>query len=160
MERVFLFLAVWFLTLGTAFAAPGEVEVTLRAFQVVSAAGASTLVPTTRAKPGDTIEYQVTYTNRGATPARDVKAILPIPKGGMTYLAGSALPAKVLASLDGVNYAPAPLQREVVRDGRRVVEPVPLVEYRTLRWDLGDLPAAKSATVTSRMRLEGAPRQP
>ena len=162
MQRVFLFLAMCLFQLNAAFAAAatGAVDVTLQAFQVAGSAKDVKLVPTTRALPGDTIEYQVTYRNGGTTPARQIKAVLPVPASGMAYLAGSALPAAVEASLDGKTYAPAPLTREVVREGRRITEAVPVSEYRFLRWDLGDLPAGAAVTVKSRMRLAGAPAQP
>ena len=164
MERVYLFLALCLLQLtqlSSAFAAPSDVEVTLKAFQVVTNgkdAKTVQLVPTTRAQPGDTIEYQVTYRNGGTTPARQTKAVLPVPEGGMAYLPDTALPATVEASLDGKTYAPVPLKREVVREGKKITEVVPATEYRFLRWDLGDLPPGQAATVKSRMRLNSATR--
>ncbi|HBF51938.1 MAG TPA: hypothetical protein DDX04_18085 [Massilia sp.] len=156
VERVFLFLALCLFQLSWAFAASGDVDVTLQAFQVVNTAKEVKLVPTTRANPGDTIEYQVTYRNNGTTPAKQTKAVLPVPASGMAYLPDTASPAKVEASLDGKTYAPAPLKREVVRDGKKVTEVVPPSEYRFLRWDLGDLPPGQAATVKSRMRLNSA----
>lgn len=161
MERVFLFLALCLFQLGSACAAPGDLDVTLQAFQVVadgSAANDVRLVPATRANPGDTIEYQVTYRNNGSTPARQAKAVLPVPAGAMAYLPNTASPAKVEASLDGKNYAAVPLTREVLRDGKKVTEAVPPTEYRFLRWDLGELPPGQAATVKSRMRLHSASR--
>jgi len=158
VERVFLFLALCLFQLSAAFAATGDVNVTLQAFQVVGVAKDAKLVPTTHAKPGDTIEYQVTYRNGGTTSARQTKAVLPVPPGGMVYLPGTALPAAVEASLDGNTYAPVPLKRDVVREGKKVTETVPPSEYRFLRWDLGDLPPGQAATVKSRMRLDSAPR--
>jgi len=159
VERVFLFLALCLFQLSSAFAAPSDVEVTLKAFQVVGSKQDVKLVPTTRANPGDTIEYQVTYRNGGTTPARQTKAVLPVPAGGMAYLPDTALPASVEASLDGKTFAPVPLKREVMKEGKKVTETVPPTEYRFLRWDLGDLPAGQAVTVKSRMRLDSAARQ-
>jgi len=156
VERVFLFLALCLFQLSSAFAASGDVDVTLQAFQVVNTAKEVKLVPTTRANPGDTIEYQVTYRNNGSTAAKQTKAVLPVPAGGMAYLPDTASPAKVEASLDGKTYAAVPLKREVVREGKKVTETVPATEYRFLRWDLGDLPPGQAATVKSRMRLNSA----
>jgi len=161
VERVFLFLALCLFQLSSAFAAPSDVNVTLQAFQVVGMNNATKdvkLVPTTRANPGDTIEYQVTYRNSGNTPAQQTKALLPVPEGGMAYLPDTASPAKVEASLDGKTFAPVPLKREVVREGKKVTEAVPASEYRFLRWDLGDLPPGQAVTVKSRMRLNSANR--
>ncbi len=147
--------APWF-----AHAAIGpEVVVDLQVQKVVRQKdGAETMVDG-QAGPGDTLEYRATYTNRGAAPARGVLATLPVPPDGMEYVDASAAPAKVLASLDGKQFAPAPLQRVVVLpDGSRKSEAVPASEYRFLRWNLGDLDAGKSVVVRSRMRLIGAPR--
>lgn len=128
------------------------VEVTLHAFQVSPAAGGK-LVPTSEARPGDVIEYRVTYRNPARVVAKQVVATLPVPAGGMAYLDGSASPGTLQASLDGVHFAPVPLKREVVREGKRVSETVPSSEYKSLRWNLGDLSAGQQVTVSARMRL-------
>lgn len=156
---VILTACVFQLSCALVFAADKGVTAELHAFKVVSGANGPQLVATTEALPGDTIEYQVTYRNGAATPARDVMATLPVPKGGMAYVAGSAAPAKVMASLDGKQYAPVPLTRTVERDGKQVTETVPAAEYRFLRWQLGELAPGRSATVSSRMRLDGASKQ-
>lgn len=151
---VLLFWTV--LLAGTkAFAAePLAVDVRLQAFQVVAQdKGGEKLVPATDANPGDTIEYQVTYRNNGKSAAKAVAATLPVPEGAMVYLDGSAAPKAVQASIDGKQFSPLPLTREVMRNGRRTVEPVPPEQYRFLRWELGDLAPGKAATVTSRMRV-------
>jgi uncharacterized repeat protein (TIGR01451 family) len=160
-KRILVILTACVLQLSCAlvFAADNGVSAELRAFKVVATANGPALVATTEALPGDTIEYQVTYRNSAASPARDVLATLPVPSGGMAYVAGSAAPAKVMASLDGKQYAPVPLTRTVVRDGKQVTETVPAAEYRFLRWQLGELAPGRSATVSSRMRLEGASKQ-
>jgi len=153
--RILTALLLWTVALaGTpAFAADGDqVAVSLRAFQVVGAGKDLRLVPTVQANPGDVIEYQVTYQNAGKAPARQVVATLPVPEGGMAYLEGSASPG-LQASIDGVTYAVPPLQRSVLRNGRRQLETVAPSEYRFLRWNLGELGAGQSITVSSRMRL-------
>ncbi|MDN4053869.1 hypothetical protein QPK32_12345 [Massilia sp. YIM B02763] len=158
-NRILTTLLLWTLLLiGTrTFAADGDqVSATLHAFQVVTSGKDVKLVPTTQANPGDVIEYQVTYQNNGKTPARQVLATLPVPEGGMAYIDGTATPATLMASLDGKTFAPAPLKRQFVRNGRRQSEPVPASEYRFLRWDLGELAPGQSVTVTSRMRLGDA----
>lgn len=159
--RILNILLFWTIVLaGTkVFAADTQsVDVRLQAFQVVTSdKGGETLVPTAQAQPGDTIEYQVTYQNHGKNVAKAVAATLPVPEGAMVYLDGSAAPKAVQASLDGKQFAPVPLTREVVRQGRRSIEPVPPTEYRFLRWDLGDLAPGKATTVTSRMRVAAPP---
>ena len=155
--RILNILLFWTIVLaGTkVFAADtNAVDVRLQAFQVVAQdKGGEKLVPATEANPGDTIEYQVTYQNNGKTAAKAVAATLPVPEGAMVYLDGSAAPKAVQASLDGKQFSPLPLTREVMRNGRRTVEPVPPEQYRYLRWELGDLAPGKAATVTSRMRV-------
>lgn len=141
---------------GAAFAADtSPVEVSLHAFQVVANQGGK-LAPTTEARPGDVIEYQVTYHNTGKQPARQVAATLPVPDGGMAYQDGSASPGAFQASVDGVHFSAPPLKREIVRDGHRVSESVPPAEYRFLRWNIGDLAPGQSQTVHARMRLAPA----
>jgi uncharacterized repeat protein (TIGR01451 family) len=157
--NIFMFFAT--VLAGTkVFAADAvqPVDVRLQAYQVVAASkdSAEKLVPATVANPGDTIEYQVTYQNNGQLPAKAVAATLPVPEGAMAYLDGSAAPKAVQASLDGKQFSPIPLTREVTRAGKRVIETVPPAEYRFLRWELGDLAPGKAATVTSRMRVAGA----
>lgn len=161
IHRILTTLLLWTLVLaGThSFAAEtDQVAVTLKAFTVTGAGKDQHLVPTTQANPGDVIEYQVSYKNTGKAPAKQIKATLPVPDGGMAYLEGTASPG-LQASLDGVTYAAPPLKREVVRDGRRLQETVPPSEYRFLRWDLGDLGAGQSKTVNSRMRLGDADKR-
>lgn len=162
--RILNILLFWTIVLaGTkVFAADTQaVDVRLQAFQVVTQdKGGEKLVPALEAHPGDTIEYQVTYQNNGKTAARAVAATLPVPEGAMVYLDGSAAPKTVQASLDGKQFSPLPLTREVMRNGRRTIEPVPPEQYRFLRWELGDLAPGKAATVTSRMRVGTPPPPP
>jgi len=154
--RILNILLFWTIVLaGTkVFAADTQaVDVRLQAFQVSAGQGGEKLVPALEAEVGDTIEYQITYRNQGKTPAQAVAATLPIPAGSMSYLAGSAAPKAVQASLDGKTFAPLPLTREVVRKGLRVVERVPASEYRFLRWSLGDLAPGQAVTVSSRVKV-------
>nr|WP_314626839.1 hypothetical protein [uncultured Noviherbaspirillum sp.] len=144
-------------TAWTAHAAGSpEVVVDLQVRKVtVQKDGTESLVDAA-AGPGETLEYRATYTNRGAAVARSVLATLPVPEAGVEYVDASAVPGKVMASVDGKQFAPAPLQRVVtLPDGSRKSEPVPPSEYRYLRWNLGDLDAGKSTVVRSRMRLTG-----
>lgn len=161
MNRIIAILTIFLLQLccmQVASSAENTVTVALHAFKVVAAGNNGTnLVATTEAMPGDTIEYQVTYSNNGTKPARDVLAMLPVPQGGVSYVADSAFPVAVQASIDGTTFAPMPLKRTVKRDGKQITEVVPVSEYRFLRWKLGDIPPGASATVSSRMRLDSAP---
>jgi uncharacterized repeat protein (TIGR01451 family) len=137
-----------------AAAAASPVAVELSANRVTKSQGKEVLSPADKAQPGETLEYRALYRNEGATEARGLVATLPIPRG-TAYVAGTAQPGRVEASLDGRTFAPVPLKRTVKQpDGRTVVQAVPLSEYRALRWALGALPSKQSRTVTARVRIE------
>jgi hypothetical protein len=145
-----LALTALFVPAGDA-AAAGDVTVALQASRVVAAAnGKERLEPTESVRPGELIEYRATYTNRGAGAVRGLEGVLPIPVG-TEYVGLSATPAGVEASTDGVRFAPIPLMRKVVRDGRETWEPVPASEYRALRWKLGELAPDAKASIAARV---------
>lgn len=144
------------LQLGMAHAETGgkrDVEVSLQQFSVSSAGQVAVLGATGRVKPGEVIEYQVVYHNVSGHSVRQVNATLPIPKD-TEYVPESAKPRNVLASVDNLNYAPLPLRRSVKLPNGRVEEQlVPIVEYRSLRWVLGDFSVNQKVTVSARVRL-------
>lgn len=148
-------LLLWLPALSRAADGNGP-EVALSVYRVVvQADGSETLAQARQVKPGDRVEYAATYRNPGKLIIRNVQATLPIPAGAMEYISSSALPAQVYASLNGKDFAPAPLMRVVIQpDGTQRKQPVPVSEYRYLRWNLGDLEAGKSRTVKARMRVE------
>lgn len=156
-------LALSLLTLPVAFAqkAPAPVESDLVARKVVVAEGRESLVDAASARPGEVIEYVATYRNTGKGAVTGLQATVPIPPQ-TEFIAGSARPAQVKASLDGRSYADIPLKRMVERDGRRIEEPVPYREYRYLRWHAGELAGGKSAAFTARVRVidDRAPSEP
>jgi uncharacterized repeat protein (TIGR01451 family) len=134
--------------------AAGAVAVELTAKRITKDQGREVLVAADEAKPGELLEYRALYRNDGATEAKGLMATLPIPRGTQ-YVAGSALPRGVQASVDGHTFAPVPLKRTVkTPDGRTVVQEVPVAEYRALRWPLGALPSRDQRTVSARVRVE------
>jgi uncharacterized repeat protein (TIGR01451 family) len=134
--------------------ATGSVAVELSANRVTKQQGKELLVAADEAKPGELIEYRALYRNDGASEAKGLLATLPIPRGTQ-YVAGSALPRGVQASLDGRTFAAVPLKRTVrTPDGRTVVQDVPVAEYRALRWPLGALSSRDQRTVSARVRVE------
>lgn len=135
---------------------PSDVSVQLDVFKVTIAAtgGAESFKPAGTVLPGDIIEYRALYRNQGTSVARNVEASLPIPPINVVYVADSARPRNAMASTDGTKFDELPLKRVVTKpDGLRQTQLVPLSEYRSLRWKLGDLSAGSSVTVISRVRV-------
>ena len=148
-----------FLTLaicaGEAFAQKAnDVAVTLKAQKVLQTReGREVLQVADRAMPGEIIQYDALYKNQSGGSVRQLEPTLPIP-AGLEYIADSAKPAPTRASLDGRNFAPIPLMRQVtLPTGETRQEQVPVSEYRALRWELGDLDAGKSALISARAKL-------
>ena len=146
------------LTLATAFplfAAEKEgVVVDMKHQKIVRGAdGKENYTSADSAKPGDVIEYKAVYRNKGKKAATNLLATIPVPLG-TDYLTGSAKPAKVMASLDGKEYAPVPLKKEVtLSSGKKELREVPYGEYRFLRWNLKTLEPGKNATVSMRVKI-------
>jgi uncharacterized repeat protein (TIGR01451 family) len=130
-----------------------ELKVTLLAKRVTTEQGKEILVTADKARPGDVIQYEASYQNNGQTAVQHVGAVVPIP-AGLILVADSATPAAAEASLDGKTFSPAPLMR-AVKNETGIVEnrPVPLTEYRALRWMVDTVPAGGTTTVTLRARV-------
>lgn len=126
----------------------------LQVWNVVRKAdGAEALLPAQSVKPGDVLQYTAVYRNADSRAVSRLVASLPIPAG--TELVGaSAVPREVQASLDGKVYAAAPLMRKLRRaDGQLVDVPVPLTEYRYLRWPEQQIAAGASFSTSARVRV-------
>ncbi len=138
---------------ATLFAQAPDVKVDLTGKRVVTTDGKETFVKADKAGPGDVIQYEAVYRNAGQAAAKNVVATVPIPQG-MTLVAESAKPAAEQATTDGKNFSPIPLMREVKNDaGVMEKQPVPLSEYRALRWTLPELAPEKTATFVVRAQL-------
>ncbi|MGC3982392.1 MAG: hypothetical protein QM808_14175 [Steroidobacteraceae bacterium] len=156
-----LTIALGSLLLGNAGAATPQADVTVQlvARRVETLANGKEQFKTAeQAHPGDLIEYQATYTNRGNAAARNMAATLPVPATGLEYLTDSAAPKAVLASVDGKTFSPMPLTRVIKQaNGQSITQVIPTTEYRYLRWNVGELPAGSSITVSARMRVSTQP---
>ena len=129
------------------------IESRLEARKVVTAAdGKESFTAADAARPGDVIEYAATYRNTTTAGVRNLEATLPIP-ADTEFIAGSARPEGARASLDARAFAAMPLTRKVVVEGRTVDQPVPVREYRALRWYPGELTANQAITFTARVRV-------
>ncbi|MCZ8255775.1 MAG: hypothetical protein O9327_08940 [Polaromonas sp.] len=143
------------LALGQAvWAQTSPVSSQLLAQRVDMVAGKPVLKPAGDGKPGDILQYSATYRNTGAAAATKLLATVPVPPG-TTFIAASAEPAQAQASTDGTTFAPMPLTRMVKQaDGSTRKEPVPLADYRAVRWEIGSLPAGATTVVSLRTRID------
>ena len=134
--------------------AEGVVSVLTVARVVVKPGGADEqLVAAEQVKPGDLLQYTATYRNTGKQPVKRLAATLPIP-AGTELVAASPMPRDALARTGTEPFAAIPLMRKVRRaDGQLVDTPVPLAEYRTLRWPERDLAAGASVATSARVRV-------
>jgi uncharacterized repeat protein (TIGR01451 family) len=130
-----------------------DVKVELTARQVIVSGDKESFTSAEKAKPGDVIEYRALYTNGGQSGVTNLLATVPIP-AGLELVAGSANPVAQQASLDGKSFSAMPLMRPVKNSSGAIEEqPVPLSEYRALRWVIADLAPGATATVTLRGRV-------
>ena len=136
-----------------AFAqAPAPAVTSKLVAQRIDAAGKA--VAAEAGKPGDLVEYSAIYRNSGAKGVDKLVATIPVP-AGTTFVAGSAAPARAQASTDGVRFGAVPLTRSVRQpDGSLRDEPVPLADYRFVRWELGTLAVGADATVKLRVQID------
>ena len=129
------------------------VEAKLEARKVVRGANAGEVFASGDVvKPGDVIEYVATFRNTSDQHVKNLEPTLPLPEH-TELVAGSARPASVRAGLDERSFAPMPLKRKVVANGRESLENIPYREYRYLRWEPVDLEPGKSMTVIARVKV-------
>jgi uncharacterized repeat protein (TIGR01451 family) len=127
---------------------------------VVDAKGNEKKEDAPKVKPGDLLEYSVVYHNRSKQAISGLKASLPIP-AGLVYVKQSAKPALVQATTDGISYGNEPLLRtEKDKAGNEQQVEVPYVEYRSLRWEVGNLEASKQVSVSARVRVVELAKSP
>jgi len=140
--------------LALSLSAKAEVKVTLVANKVMKSNGTEVQLSGQTAKPGDTIEYVADYRNTDKSNVRNVVATLPVP-AGMEYLPDTESPRPALASTDGAHFSAIPLKRTVRNaTGQPKEELVPYSEYRTLRWNLGEISGGGSKTVKARVKVK------
>ena len=141
-------------SLATKSAVSSGVEANLSASKVtLSANGKEVLSIADKVAPSDLLEYETLYKNNSKSTIKSLMATLPIPIG-MTYVAGTAKPSGAQASLDGKSFAAMPLKRMVKKpDGKIEEQLVPLLEYRALRWSLGELSANAKVAISARIKV-------
>jgi hypothetical protein len=144
----------------SATATPAESARTLRSELTVKQVvvldnGTESLRSAAEVKPNDLLQYAASYVNSGPNPVKHLVASLPIPPGTQ-WVDASAVPRTVLASTDGKLFLPTPLMRRVKdASGRLIDQPVPLSEYRALRWAEQVVAPGATYTVSARVRVVG-----
>ena len=120
----------------------------------LDSAGKETLAKADSVRPGDVIEYTVSYKNVSPAAVGNVALTLPIPSG-LHYLPLTKLQPPSEGSLDGSTFQSLPLKRLVRQaDGQTAQQIVPLSEYRALRWQVGQLDAGKEVQVAARAQVQ------
>lgn len=155
MRRLPLLLAGLAAVLAASvFAQAPDVKVELTGQRVQVTDGKETFASADKAGPGDVIQYTAVYRNTGDAAAKNLVATVPIPQG-LALIAESAKPAAPQASIDGKNFSATPLVREVKNEaGVLEKQPVPLADYRALRWTIAELAPGQSATFLLRAQVE------
>jgi len=141
-------------TIGLAAAATGlagdDITVKLTASKVAAAKAGEKLIPADVARPGEVIQYEAVYRNETKREVKGLEATVPIP-AGLELVPDTALPASALASKNGADFAAMPLMAAPAGAAKSV--PVPLAEYRALRWTIPQLAPGAEATVKLRARV-------
>ena len=136
-----------------------DVEVILSGKKVTTGADKREVLGDARnIKPGEVIEYQATYSNKGQSAVSNLVATVPIPEG-TEYMRSGTLPASgAKATIGDGKFAPIPLKRKVkLPDGKEVEQDLPLAQYKAVQWSLGDLPPGKNMVVSARVRVLEVP---
>jgi len=109
------------------------------------------------AGPGDTLVYNITYTNKGTEPARNTRIVDPVPSGTRIVPGSWTAPGAELAvSIDGgKTFHPYPVRQTVTTDdGRTEQKEVEPESYTHLRWTaLEPLPPSETRTATFKVEV-------
>lgn len=157
MKYKYLFIFVLFLGLSVhANAQSGEVSSVLKAYKITFDADSNEVATeVTEVKPGDTIEYRLTYQNGTGGDISQLQPVLPIPLE-MFYLESSASPELSGASVStqANDFRQPPLTRQVtLPDGSQVNRVISAQEYRRIQWLVPALAAGESVTLTARVEV-------
>jgi hypothetical protein len=147
---ILILAAAWGLA-SAAGVPPAPVTSELQVQKIPTADGDTSPKAASISKPGDVLEYHLSYSNHTSAAVTGLIAKLPIPTG-TTLTDLPKLSPDAEASTDGTHFAPLPLTHVVKRaDGTEQRVAVPLDEYRSLRWNLGALPANGVKQVQARV---------
>lgn len=158
MKLLVVVTALLFMALPTCGEDSGAIDVRLTVLKVEMVAGdQEVFVHAETIRPGDLLQYEIVYKVNGKDKVLELLAQLPIPEG-MEYVANSARPAKVQASVDGKNFSPVPLQRRVkMVNGQELLEDIPTLDFCALGWPLRGLAPGDEVTVSARLKVNFIP---
>lgn len=111
---------------------------TMEAFVVEKKDDKEKLIAAQDVEPNQVVEYQLTYTNKGASSISGLTVVGPVPEG-TSYVSNTALAdgvANLKVSIDGgLTFESEPVTREVVKENGEVIETVISTEqYTHLQW--------------------------
>lgn len=153
--KLLLLLSLSFFVVVPALGAEQDaIEVVITVQKVeIQGGGEEVFAGAERVRPGDVIQYQILYRVRGKDEILELFAQLPIPDG-MEYISDSAQPTGVQGSIDGKEFLPVPLQRQIESvKGGELLEAIPLAEYRFLGWPMRGLAPGDEVFVSARFRV-------
>lgn len=144
-RHVFVLCVVALGVVVSATLALGSANLTgnIEAYRVVVAAkGVESFLPADNARPADTIEYRLVYTNTGDEPIRDVLITDPIPVGTRMVHPSASQPkaGKVEFSVDGGKtfHAWPVMVKKTTLDGKKTVVRATPDMITHIRWALGE----------------------
>ncbi len=114
------------------------------------------LAPADITQRGDTLVYEIAFTNKGDAPALNARVVDPIPEGtALIAESWGADSADMTVSLDGgKTFTTHPVQQKVtLPDGTTSVEQVDPSRYTHLAWTSRE-PLAPGATRTARFKVQ------
>lgn len=128
-------------------------EIKLVRSKVVLLDGKETLQNAAIAKPGEILQEVATYSNKSGFVLKSLEATLPIP-ANTELLIASVKPSNAKASIDGSQFSAMPLRRRVKQaNSQEVEQPIPVAEYRYLRWYPGDIASEMSLVFSARFKV-------
>ena len=106
-------------------------------------------------RPGDLIEYRLTYTNNTNESITNLVPTLPVP-ADMYYVAETASPEIKRAAYlsNGDNFQEPPLTREeTLSSGLKTIKEVLPQEYRRLQWTIDSIEGGDSVLLVARVKV-------
>lgn len=104
----------------------GPLQGKMDIYKIVRVDGQYKRFTMTKAKPGDILEYVVSYKNTGNKPIKNIQIIGPIPAQSYVMPSSIKMPTAkpMMVSIDGGNTYNVPPMKRKVRQGNKIVEVV------------------------------------